>query len=51
MDLVTNVLISFVIILTSFTMVNLINCCKLLAVVLFAVFFGKANDKFKIGKR
>lgn len=49
--MITSVIVGLIIILTSFTMVNLIMCCKLLAVVLFAVFFGKADGKFKIGNK
>ncbi len=51
MDLLIDLLIGVTIILTSFTVVNLVNCCKLLAVVLFAVFFSSASSHFKVEKR
>jgi hypothetical protein len=40
--------INLAIILTSFKTINLINCFNLLAVVIFAVFFGKADSEFKV---
>ena len=45
-----HLILNLAIILTSFTTINLINCCNLLAVVIFAVFFGKADSEFKVQK-
>lgn len=46
-----HLLLWVVVILASFTSVNLINCCNLLSVVIFGVFFSNASSNYKIEKR
>lgn len=49
-DISISLLFNWLIVLTSFTAMNLVHCCSFLFVVLFAVFFSKlsSNDSNKV---